>query len=135
MGLVETNLAIIPGAGGTQRLARLVGLAKAKELIYTGKIINGKEASRIGLVNILAEDTNSDEPAFEEAQNLAEDIANKPSVALKMAKFAIDKGLEVDLYTGLSFEKACYSQVIPTQDRIEALKAFIEKRKPIFVGK
>ena len=134
MGLVETNLAIIPGAGGTQRLSRLIGIAKAKELIFTGKLIGGEEASQIGLVNLVAQNSKNDEAAFEEAQCLAQKISNKGSISLKMAKFAINKGSEVDLNSGLNFEKACYSQVIPTQDRIEALKAFIEKRKPNFIG-
>ncbi|XP_076275323.1 methylglutaconyl-CoA hydratase, mitochondrial [Rhynchophorus ferrugineus] len=133
MGLVETKLAIIPGAGGTQRLPRLINPAVAKELIYTAKIIDAKRAYDIGLVNYVVEQDEGD-AAFKKCLEIAEDILPNGPLAIQVAKKAINKGIEVDLDTGLTIEEACYAQIIPTKDRVEALKAFKEKRKPIFEG-
>ncbi|KAF7264476.1 hypothetical protein GWI33_023159 [Rhynchophorus ferrugineus] len=133
MGLVETKLAIIPGAGGTQRLPRLINPAVAKELIYTAKIIDAKRAYDIGLVNYVVEQDEGD-AAFKKCLGIAEDILPNGPLAIQVAKKAINKGIEVDLDTGLTIEEACYAQIIPTKDRVEALKAFKEKRKPIFEG-
>ncbi|KAH3827834.1 methylglutaconyl-CoA hydratase, mitochondrial-like [Dreissena polymorpha] len=135
MGLVETKLAIIPGGGGTQRLARLVGPALAKELIFTARVIKGPEAERIGLVNHVVKQIDTGDAAYQRAFELAQEIAPQGPVALKMAKLAINRGSEVDLETGLQFEQACYAQVIPTKDRIEGLTAFKEKRIPVYKGK
>lgn len=135
MGLVETKLAIIPGGGGTQRLARLVGPAIAKELIFTARVIKGPEAERIGLVNHVVKQNDTGDAAYQRAFELAQEIAPQGPVALKMAKLAINRGSEVDLETGLQFEQACYAQVIPTKDRIEGLTAFKEKRIPVYKGK
>ncbi|XP_068230971.1 methylglutaconyl-CoA hydratase, mitochondrial isoform X1 [Palaemon carinicauda] len=134
MGLVETKLAIIPGAGGTQRLPRIVGTAKAKELIYTAAVLNGKEAEEIGLVNAVAPQNENGDAAYLKAVELAKKIIPNGPVGVKMAKTAITRGMEVDLTTGLSIEEACYAQVIPTKDRIEGLTAFREKRKPQYKG-
>lgn len=134
LGLVETKLAIIPGAGGTQRLPRLVGVARAKELIFTAAILNGKEAFEIGLVNKCVQQNENGDAAYQEAVELAERILPNGPIGVKMAKVAISKGSEVDLSTGLSIEEACYAQVIPTKDRIEGLTAFREKRKPNYTG-
>ena len=134
MGLVETKLAIIPGAGGTQRLPRIVGTAKAKELIYTAAILNGKEAAEVGLVNHVAVQNENGDAAYHKAIELAKKILPNGPVGVKMAKTAITRGMEVDLGTGLSIEEACYAQVIPTKDRIEGLTAFKEKRKPQYKG-
>jgi methylglutaconyl-CoA hydratase len=139
LGLPETKLAIIPGAGGTQRLPRLIGAAKAKELIFTGKILNSKEAADIGLVN----DHVDSGTGFEKALELSSLIVQGGPIAMKMAKLAITKGLQMDMYyfqlnhrnSGLFVEELCYAQVIPTQDRLEGLAAFKEKRKPVYKGK
>uniref|UniRef100_A0AC35U1Q9 Methylglutaconyl-CoA hydratase, mitochondrial n=1 Tax=Rhabditophanes sp. KR3021 TaxID=114890 RepID=A0AC35U1Q9_9BILA len=129
LGLVETKLAIIPGAGGTQRLIRAVGVSKAKELIYTAKMIGAKEAESIGLINHCVEG-DATAKAFEMAKQI---IKNGP-IAIKLAKIAIDEGSEVSISHGFKFEQQCYAQVIPTLDRIEGLKAFAEKRTPVYKG-
>lgn len=135
MGLTETKLAIIPGGGGTQRLPRVVGVAKARELIYTARILNGKQALDIGLVNDCVEQNEAGDAAYLRSLELAREILPNGPIGVAMAKVAINKGSEVDLASGLSFEEAAYAQVIPTEDRIEALMAFKEKRKPVFKGK
>jgi len=134
LGLTETRLAIIPGGGGTQRLPRVVGVAKARELIYTARILNGKEALDIGLVNHCVDQNDAGDAAYQRSLALAQEILPNGPVGVAMAKMAINKGTEVDLASGLSFEEAAYAQVIPTKDRIEALTAFREKRKPVFKG-
>jgi methylglutaconyl-CoA hydratase len=118
IGLPETGLAIIPGAGGTQRLPRLIGVAKAKELIFTGAILDSQQSLHHGLVN-RSVTGSSLAPAME----LAESLLSKGPVALRMAKLAINHGSQLDLNNGLAFEKTCYSQVIPTEDRIEGLRS------------
>lgn len=130
MGLTETGLGIIPGAGGTQRLPRLVGPGRAKELIFTARRIAAAEALDWGLVNRVVPDGQ----ALAEARRLAASIVANAPVALAQAKFAVDRGLEVDLATGLAIEGKAYEVCIPTRDRIEALTAFKEKRKPVFTG-
>ena len=134
LGLTETRLAIIPGGGGTQRLPRVVGLAKAKELIYTARILRGRDAESIGLVNHCVEQNEAGDAAYLRSLDLAREILPNGPIGVQMAKLAINKGTEVDIASGLSFEEAAYAQVIPTKDRIEALKAFKEKRKPEFKG-
>jgi enoyl-CoA hydratase/carnithine racemase len=130
MGLTETSLGIIPGAGGTQRLPRIVGKAKAKELIFTAARITAAEAKEIGLVNrVVAKGT-----ALEESLTLAERIKENAPLALTQAKFAIDRGMETDLDTGLLLETRAYETLIPTKDRLEGLAAFKEKRKPRYIG-
>jgi len=130
LGLTETKLAIIPGAGGTQRLPRIIGIAKAKELIFTARMFDGNTALSIGLANAVADSGK----AYEKALELAREIRPRGPVALKMAKLAVSKGMEVDKATGFAIEEAAYAQVIPTKDRLEALAAFKEKREPIFKG-
>jgi enoyl-CoA hydratase/carnithine racemase len=131
MGLTETRLAIIPGGGGTQRLPRIVGVAKAKELIFTGKRIDAKEALDIGLVNHVVKP----EDLIDECMKMADMIAETGPIAVEMAKYAIDKGIETDLATGLAIESNAYRVTIPTEDRTEGLTAFREKRKPCYKGK
>lgn len=131
MGLTETRLAIIPGAGGTQRLPRLVGKGKAKELILTGRRVDAAEAEAISLVNSVCEP----EVLMEEARKLAALICEGGPIALEQAKYAIDAGFETDLNTGLAIESNAYWLTIPTQDRLEGLAAFREKRKPVYQGK
>jgi enoyl-CoA hydratase/carnithine racemase len=130
-GLTETTLAIIPGAGGTQRLPRLIGRSRAKDLILTGRKIDCVEAERIGLVNRIAPNGKLVETAREVARSIA---VNGP-VAVRAAKAAIDQGSEMPMSQGLEVEARCYERVLPTQDRLEALAAFAEKRKPKFSGR
>ncbi len=131
MGLTETRLAIIPGAGGTQRLPRLVGRGKAKELIFTGRIVAAQEALEIGLVNKVC----APEKLLEECRAMAAMICETGPIAIQQAKYAINYGLETDLHTGLAIESNAYWVTIPTEDRLEGLKAFGEKRKPVYRGK
>ena len=130
LGLTETTLAIIPGAGGTQRLPRLVGRARATDLILTGRKLDAAEAERIGLVNRVAPDGRLRETALE----LARAIADNGPVAVRAAKAAIDQGGEEPLARGLEVEARCYERVLGTEDRLEALAAFAEKRKPRYRG-
>jgi enoyl-CoA hydratase/carnithine racemase len=131
MGLTETRLAIIPGAGGTQRLPRLVGRGKAKELIFTGQRIGAEEAQRIGLVNRICKQKD----LLGECRKMAATICEAGPVAIEQAKYAINHGLETDLHTGLAIESNAYWVCIPTEDRLEGLAAFKEKRKPVYKGK
>ncbi|KAK2356317.1 putative enoyl-CoA hydratase 2, mitochondrial [Trifolium repens] len=130
MGLPETGLAIIPGAGGTQRLPRLVGKAIAKDIIFTGRKINGIEALSMGLVNYCVDAGEAHSKALE----IARDINQKGPVAIRMAKKAINEGMETDLTSALTLEEDCYDQVLNTKDRLEGLAAFAEKRKPRYTG-
>lgn len=134
LGLVETKLAIIPGAGGTQRLPRLINPSLAKELIFTARTFNGQQAKQMGICSYVAEQNETGDAAYCHALKLAEEILPNGPVGVKMAKKAIDKGLQVDLSTGCAIEEACYAQVIPTKDRLEGLKAFAEKRKANYTG-
>jgi len=131
MGLTETRLAIIPGAGGTQRLPRLIGRGKAKELIFTGRRVDAREALQIGLVNQIYEP----ESLLTECQKMAAMICETGPIAIEQAKYAINYGLETDLHTGLGIESNAYWVTIPTEDRLEGLAAFQEKRKPVYKGK
>ncbi|MCG7334358.1 enoyl-CoA hydratase-related protein [Sporosarcina sp. ACRSM] len=131
MGLTETGLGIIPGAGGTQRLPRLIGEAKALELILTARRLTAAEALNYGVVTKIA---SPDDLAKETAAFAESILANGP-IALQQAKFAIKQGMNVDLQTGLAIERKAYEITIPTEDRVEALNAFAEKRKPVFQGK
>ena len=131
MGLTETSLAIIPGAGGTQRLPRLIGESKAMELILTAKRLKSEEALEIGMVTKVAHA----ESFMEEVLAFGNTILSNGPIALQQAKFAIKNGMNTDLQTGLQIERKAYELTIPTEDRVEALEAFSEKRKPQFKGK
>jgi enoyl-CoA hydratase/carnithine racemase len=131
MGLTETRLAIIPGAGGTQRLPRLIGRGKAKELIFTGRRVEAAEALQIGLVNRVV----PPEALMDECRRMAAMICETGPIAIEQAKYAINYGLETDLATGLAIESNAYWVCIPTEDRLEGLAAFREKRKPVYKGK
>jgi enoyl-CoA hydratase/carnithine racemase len=131
MGLTETRLAIIPGAGGTQRLPRLIGRGKAKELIFTGRRVDAQEALQIGLVNQICEQ----ESLLDECLKMAAMICEAGPIAIEQAKYAINYGLETDLHTALGIESNAYWVTIPTEDRLEGLAAFQEKRKPVYKGK
>ncbi|KAI9260506.1 au-specific rna-binding enoyl-CoA hydratase [Phascolomyces articulosus] len=130
IGLPETKLAIIPGAGGTQRLPRLIGSSKAKELIYTASVLNNKQAYEYGIVNHAVETSG-----IGKAVEVARSILPQAPLAIKMAKSAVDQGAQVDIDTGLELEQAYYAQLIPTEDRLEGLRAFKEKRKPVYKGR
>jgi enoyl-CoA hydratase len=131
LGLTETSLAIIPGAGGTQRLPRLIGQAKALELILTARRIPSEEAYQFGLVTQVVPREKLMDTAVEWANMI---LQNGP-IGVQQAKFAIKHGMNADLATGLQIERKAYEVTIPTEDRIEALQAFSEKRKPVFRGK
>lgn len=131
LGLTETSLGIIPGAGGTQRLPRLIGLGKAKELIYTARRLSAAEAKDYGIVEYVYEEHE----VMEKAQQLALEMAKNAPLSLVQAKVAINQGVEVDLATGLKIESLAYSALIPTEDRLEGLLAFQEKRAPQYSGK
>jgi enoyl-CoA hydratase/carnithine racemase len=128
--LTETSLAIIPGAGGTQRLPRLIGKGRAKELIFTARRIDAEEALEIGLVEYVTPPGE----ALAKALDIAKQIIRNGPIAVSQAKFAIDKGYDVDLQTGLAIEQNAYEVIIPTKDRLEGLQAFKEKRPPLFKG-
>jgi enoyl-CoA hydratase len=132
LGQPEVNLGIIPGAGGTQRLQRIVGIGKAKELIFTGDIISAQEAKEIGLVNKVVEQPEELLPA---AKEMAQKIIAKGPVAVSLAKLAINVGSNTDINSGLLFEKFAQTIAFSTEDRIEGTTAFLEKRKPEFKGK
>jgi len=134
LGLPETKLAIIPGAGGTVRLPRLVGVSKAKELIFTGRVLNSTQAADISLVEYSVDQNDNGDAAFVRAMELAGEMQSQGPVALRAAKKSISRGIEVDLHSALTYEELCYSQVVPTKDRIEGLTAFKEKRKPVYKG-
>ncbi|MCF8105026.1 MAG: enoyl-CoA hydratase/isomerase family protein [Desulfohalobiaceae bacterium] len=131
MGLTETRLAIIPGGGGTQRLPRLIGRSKAKELIFTGRRVDAREALELGLVNRVCPQAE----LLAECQKMAAMICETGPLAVAQAKYAINKGMETDLNTGLAIESNAYWLTIPSQDRLEGLAAFREKRKPVYKGK
>lgn len=130
-GQPEINLGIMPGAGGTQRLARLVGPGWAKQLIFTGDPIDAETALRIGLVTKVVPAEN----LMEEAQKLAGKLASKGPIAMRMAKKCINYGENVDLPSGLLFEQKTWAFLFSTEDQTEGMKAFVEKRKPEFQGK
>ncbi|XP_037654365.1 methylglutaconyl-CoA hydratase, mitochondrial isoform X3 [Choloepus didactylus] len=134
MGLVETKLAIIPGAGGTQRLPRAIGMSLAKELIFSARVLDGHEAKAIGLISHVLEQNQEGDAAYKKALDLAQEFLPQGPVAMRVAKLAINQGMEVDLVTGLAIEEACYAQTIPTKDRLEGLLAFKEKRPPRYKG-
>lgn len=130
-GQPEINLGIIPGGGGTQRLPRLVGVCRAKELIFTGDIIGAEEAERIGLVNrVVATDE-----LIPTARSIAQKIAMKSAAALRLAKQAINKGMQTGLDLGLDYEREMYSLALTLEDKVEGVNAFIEARIPEFNGR
>ena len=127
----EVNLGIIPGIGGTQNLSRAIGEKKAKELIFTGAVFSAEQAYEWGLANKIF----SSEKLLEKTLQTAKIISEKGPVAIKQAKIAISKGMQMSLLDGMAFEIEAYNRTIPTEDRKEGIKAFNEKRKPDFKGK
>lgn len=131
VGLVETQLGIIPGAGGTQRLVRTIGLARAKQMVLLAERIDAQEALRIGLVNRVA---SGGEGALGLALEWAETLAQGAPIALAAALAALDAAGDDDLRAGLAIERACYERTLVSSDRNEGLQAFLEKREPKFTG-
>ncbi len=131
LGLVETRLGIIPGAGGTQRLARVTSVAVAKELILAGRRITAARARELGVVG----DVVPAAALAAAAAKLAAELAGAGPLAIAQAKRAIDGGIGLSLPDALALERACYAVVLPSEDRNEGLAAFAEKRPPVFKGK
>ncbi|PZM97371.1 MAG: enoyl-CoA hydratase [Actinobacteria bacterium] len=131
LGQPEIKLGIIPGAGGTQRLARLVGPARAKDLIFSGRMVDAEEALRIGLVDRVVPAAE----VYDAAVEMVRQYVDGPAQALRAAKLAIDGGLEVSLESGLAWESQLFAGLFATEDRREGMTAFIEKRKPKFTGR
>ncbi|KAI0700756.1 ClpP/crotonase-like domain-containing protein [Cytidiella melzeri] len=131
IGLPETKLGIIPGAGGTQRLTRLLGLSKAKNLIFTGRALTANQALDYGVVDYVSDESES---AVDRSLTLAEEISANAPLALRAAKQAISRAPELALESGLDFERASYETLLKSTDRLEALEAFKEKRPPVFKG-
>ncbi len=131
IGLPEVSLGFLPGGGGTQRLARLVGIGKAKELILTGDPVNADEAKRIGLAERIAPKGE----AVVEAKKLAKRVLLRGPIAVANAKKAINQGMDMAFEDGLKRETELFSAIFETQDMKEGVKAFLEKRKPNFMGK
>jgi enoyl-CoA hydratase/carnithine racemase len=131
LGQPEIKLGVIPGAGGTQRLPRLVGPARAKDIIFSGRFVSADEALRIGLVdNVVSADK-----VYETAVETAELYARGPSVALMAAKQAIDNGLETDLATGLLIERQAFAALFASEDQKIGMRAFVDKSEAKFVGR
>jgi enoyl-CoA hydratase len=130
-GQPEINLGIIPGFGGTQRLARLVGKGMAKELCMTGAIISAQEAKSIGLVNKVF----PPDKLWEETLKTAKALCSKGKVSLKLAKHCIDRGYDLDLRSGLFMEADSFAMCKVSPDATEGMTAFLEKRKPQFKGR
>ncbi|MGK2877283.1 MAG: enoyl-CoA hydratase/isomerase family protein [Solirubrobacterales bacterium] len=130
-GLPEVTLGIIPGGGGTQRLARIVGKQKAMELVLTGKRLSAREAEAMGIVNVVA---GKREDWRETATEFAALIARRPPVAVRLAKQAVNGAFEGGLTSGLAYERRLFELAMATDDRKEGMKAFIEKRPPDFKG-
>lgn len=134
MGLIETTRGLLPGAGGSQRLPRIVGLGMAKELIFTGRQIDGEQAFSIGLVNHAVPQNDKGDAAYHKALTLVKEILPQAPIAVRMAKESMNLGMQVDITSAMAIEHMCYARVIPTKDRLEGMAAFIEKRLPHFTG-
>lgn len=131
IGLPETRLGIIPGAGGTQRVTRLLGLSKAKSLIFTARMLTASDAHEWGLVDYVS---TTETTGYHRALELAQEISGNAPLALRAAKQAISRAPELGLESGLDFERASYEPLLKSRDRVEALEAFKEKRPPVFKG-
>ncbi len=131
MSLSETGLAIIPGAGGTQRLARLVGIGEAKRMIYTAQRMDAAVAKEIGLIEELCNDGT----LLAETVKTAEQICANGPIAIRLAKQAINQGIDLSIEEGLDLEHTFYQETLHTEDRTEGLRAFSEKRRPRYTGK
>jgi len=131
IGQPEVKLGVLPGFGGTQRLARIVGPGKAKEIIFSGDVYDATEALRIGLVDRVV----PFEKLMEETRKLARTIASRGEVAVRLSKDAINAGMDVDIKSGCMLERKAFGMCFASQDRLEGMKAFLEKREPKFSGR
>jgi enoyl-CoA hydratase/carnithine racemase len=131
LGQPEIKLGIIPGAGGTQRLARLVGPARAKDIVLSGRMVDAEEALRIGLADRVVPAAE----VYDTAVALVRPYTEGPAQAVRAAKLAIDGGLEMDLASGLAWESQLFAALFATEDKREGMAAFVEKRKPRFTGR
>jgi enoyl-CoA hydratase len=130
-GQPEINLGIMPGAGGTQRLTRAIGKARAMEMVLTGRPISARQAEAFGLVTKVV----PAEAVVDEAVALAKEIASKPPVAVRLAKESILKAFDTTVEGGLDYERKAFYLLFATADRTEGMNAFLEKRKPVFKGR
>lgn len=130
-GVPEVKIGVIPAAGGTQRLPRIIGITKAKELLYTGDFVDAQEAYRLGLVNKVV----PVDKLMDEAKELARKLMNNPPLSVKFAKRAVNVGMQLDLASALEYEAYCAAIVVASEDRMEGFKAFVEKRKPVYKGR
>jgi len=130
-GQPEINLGIIPGGGGTQRLTCLIGISRAKELVFSGDIISAQRAYEMGLVNKVT----APEELMAEAKKLAAKIASKSLATLSLCKQAVNYGYSEDLKQGLAFEMKCFADCFRTEDQVEGMQAFVERRNPVFKDK
>ena len=130
-GQPEINLGIMPGAGGTQRLTRAIGKARAMEMVLTGRTISARQAEALGLVTKVV----PAEAVLDEALALAREIAAKPPIAVRLAKEAVLKAFDTTLEAGLDYERKAFYLLFATEDRTEGISAFLEKRKPVFRGR
>lgn len=131
LGQPEIGIGIMPGGGGTQRLTRAVGKSTAMEMILTGRRINAEEAKTLGLVSRVV----PKEAYLEEAKKVANEIASKSPVAIRLAKMSVNRAFEMGLGSGLDFERELFYLLFASEDAKEGMKAFIEKRKPSFTGR
>lgn len=127
-GQPEIKIGVIPGGGGTQRLPRLIGLGRAKELLYTGDPIDAQEAYRVGLTNKVV----PVESLMDEAKKMAGKFVKQPRFALRITKMVVNEGINMDLKSALAHEARCLELLFSTEDQKEGMKAFVEKRKPVF---
>jgi len=131
LGLTEVALGVIPAGGGTQRLPRLIGLGAAKRLVLTGQVLEAEAARAIGLVD----EVTAPEALLDRARSIAAAIAAQPPLAVQAAKRVMDRGMETDLATGLEAELHAAAILFATEDRREGMRAFVEKRRPVFTGR